>query len=128
MKRWMLNLLSILVTLLLTNACDKQEDKIVLTEEGKEWVAALKDACDDGKANACMDLGLTSLVQEDSDRKKEREYFTKACDGGIGKACAILAMMWNDGVGGEKDPSKSNQLIQRACDLGDSESCSGGSQ
>ncbi len=53
-----------------------------------------------------------------------RRLLERACDGGDGRACAELAGLWRDGIGGEIRAGAARGFTRRACALGHRSSCS----
>ena len=52
-----------------------------------------------------------------------RERLNRACSAGKGKACTELARVYLDGLGVERDIDQGVDLLERACDQGDSDGC-----
>src|SRR5690349_9451115 len=47
---------------------------------------------------------------------KARDMYRRACGRGFSGACISLALMYQDGVGGEKDVGKARELLDKHCD------------
>ncbi len=67
-----------------------------------------------------FDLGMLSYDKQDF--SKARKYFEKACDLKYG-GCGALAVLYINGQGVEKNLTKADQYISKACKLGDQEAC-----
>ncbi len=68
-----------------------------------------------------FDLGVKSI--EAKDYIQAKKYFEKACDLNNGGGCGSLGMLYEYGQGVEKNLTKADQYISKACKLGDQEAC-----
>ncbi len=76
----------------------------------------LDEACARGLADSCRDL---ALVREQDGHPGTVAAFERACTAGSGASCVQAATM----LRAEKDPARALPLDQRACALGEAESC-----
>lgn len=81
--------------------------------------------CAAGFGPACSALGATLLQDGGMDKAADAaKLFEKACDGGDGQGCALLAKMVSEGTGGlEWDDARAKALYKRGCELGDGPAC-----
>ncbi|PDX56866.1 tetratricopeptide repeat protein [Helicobacter pylori] len=68
-----------------------------------------------------VDLGMLSYGKQDF--SKARKYFERACGLNNGGGCFSLGDLYDDGKGVEKNLTKADQYISKACKLGDQEAC-----
>ncbi|WQW38358.1 SEL1-like repeat protein [Helicobacter pylori] len=68
-----------------------------------------------------VDLGVKSI--EAKDYIQAKKYFEKACDLKYGSGCSGLGFLYGSGKGVEKNLTKADQYISKACKLGDQEAC-----
>ncbi|MGL2883788.1 tetratricopeptide repeat protein [Helicobacter pylori] len=68
-----------------------------------------------------FDLGMLSYDKQDF--SKARKYFERACGLNNGRGCNNLGVLYRDGQGVEKNLTKADQYISKACKLGDQEAC-----
>lgn len=80
-------------------------------------------ACDGGDAQACSRLG-DIFIDGRGVAKDEIRATQLYCDSGDGQKCFTLAEMYDSGQGVAKDQNRAVQLYQRACEKGESQSCS----
>lgn len=66
-------------------------------------------------------MGMLSYDKQDF--SKAKKYFEKACDLKYGRGCNNLGVLYRDGQGVEKNLTKADQYISKACKLGDQEAC-----
>jgi TPR repeat protein len=87
--------------------------------------AKLRQACDGGDAQACVDLGYLY----DSGTGVLKNYATaaglyqKSCDGGNSYGCIDLGMDYAEGWGVSKDAGKAAVLYEKSCDGGNTAAC-----
>src|SRR6185295_15864437 len=110
-------------------------------------------ACDAGNARGCSAEGMAAELDHDRDAAHVALMYQKGCEGGVGTACAYLAGIYERGLGStragirhldfagspdvdvpagmsdpngstvEKNPELAAQYYERACQLGDTNSC-----
>lgn len=76
------------------------------------------DACDDGVAEACSELGRFRATGIDGDRS-ERDalrLYDRACRDGVQHACVMLGEAYAEGIGTSRDPDRAAELLTWACD------------
>lgn len=56
-------------------------------------------------------------------RKKGRALLQKACEGDLGSACFLVAIDFENGTGGPKDPVQARKYATIGCNLKDADSC-----
>jgi TPR repeat protein len=88
----------------------------------------LKDEndCDGGNADACSRAaGSYNSAGEDNLNGGAARYYAKArtlhqkaCDGGIGLSCQLLAVLYEYGNGGPEDDARARVLYKHNCDVG----------
>jgi TPR repeat protein len=84
-----------------------------------------KDDCDKKRdAEACLKTGLYYLDGKivEANTKKAAKYLLKACDLRSAVGCYQLGKFWQGDMN-SKLKRKARMYFQRACDLGDLESC-----
>jgi len=55
--------------------------------------------------------------------EQARELFRQSCESGIGGSCAVLAILFQSGEGGEADNEQACQLFQKSCTMGFAQAC-----
>ena len=55
--------------------------------------------------------------------EQARELFRQSCDSGVAGSCAVLAIMHQDGDGGDVDNLQACQLFQKSCTMGFAQAC-----
>jgi hypothetical protein len=50
-------------------------------------------------------------------------YYGRACDGGNAQGCRSLALLYETGEGVAVSAERAAELMRRACELGDRDSC-----
>jgi uncharacterized protein len=77
-------------------------------------VAAVQEACDSGKGQACFDAAELSKGND----VRERTFYEKACNAGYALGCTYLGIRV-----GSQDAPRQRSLYEKACDLGDQWAC-----
>jgi len=84
----------------------------------------LQDGCDAGYPKACYLAGefhklkLDQPIKTEQSLPKAAQYFDKACDMGLDKACQSYGSLFLSGKGGiEKDLSKAAEIFDKGCKL-----------
>jgi hypothetical protein len=73
-------------------------------------------ACDAGLLSSCV--RAARLAEEESQTAEAQALDERACNAGSGEACHLLARLTDaDRFGAPRDPSRSLELLERACDL-----------
>lgn len=81
-------------------------------------------ACRAGNPRACVSLAEAALASGDPRREKDgRRALEKACDARLAEACARLAAVYRQGLGGPASERTAAAFEQRACQLGHQASC-----
>ena len=77
----------------------------------------LKEACDGGDNDACINLKIINKTEEviPQDYTKTVKLFTKACDDGLMLSCNYLAHIYHDGIGVKQDYIKAKKIYTKAC-------------
>jgi serine/threonine protein kinase len=78
-------------------------------------------ACDVGVTTDCFHAANYAVRHHDY--RQADIFYRQACNGGIMKACSILASDYETGTGVEQDDNMMRQLYQKACDGGHADSC-----
>ena len=102
----------------------KNIKKTCIDEETCEVAASkLESFCENGEAYACYELYWLYWATYNKD--KEIISADKACSGGIAEACSALGWTYYSSFSRhETDMKKSTEYYDKACNLGDSASCS----
>ncbi len=88
--------------------------------------------CDEGDADRCFTLAGSYLSQHGvkGDHARAQELYARSlglyeplCNGGAAHACARLAVLADHGLGMEESKPKAMASYEKACALGDAESC-----
>ncbi|MCP4605520.1 MAG: sel1 repeat family protein [Proteobacteria bacterium] len=86
-----------------------------------------ENACENEEAEACFQVARffdRSLLQKTKkDLSKARKSYSKACKNGHGLSCAVIARMWQKGVGGPLDKQKAVDYYSKACEKEIEDSC-----
>ncbi len=70
-----------------------------------------------GKADGCFQVGQAKDLKKDY--KNAIKFYNMACDLGLGKACSIVGVLYEDGSFGLKSNiKKANELYKKGCDFG----------
>jgi TPR repeat protein len=94
--------------------------------------ALCKRGCDDGDPDRCFTLAGSYLGEHGvvPDHARAEELYARSialyeplCDGGSAHACARLAVLQDHGLGTSESKPKATASYERACELGDAESC-----
>lgn len=75
-------------------------------------------SCELGHPHSCVNLGVHFESLDKPDLAQAELHYTQACDGGLPRACSLLAHMIRD-----TDPTRSYELHTRACQADLPESC-----
>ncbi|MCP3901851.1 MAG: sel1 repeat family protein [Desulfobacteraceae bacterium] len=84
-----------------------------------EAIEKYKQCCDSGDPSSCNEYAVMKQLI-DGDKETAHFYYKKACDMGLGTACANLAAFAFKG--GKKD--KGMRFLKEACNKGHTSSCS----
>lgn len=89
---------------------------------------SLKDKCNNGKGQACVELGTLYYTGDDEgidkNIKKSQNFFKKACNKKNAKGCYYLAITHlRGGDGVKKSDKKALYDFARGCHLGNMSSC-----
>ncbi|PUD33724.1 sel1 repeat family protein, partial [Helicobacter pylori] len=68
-----------------------------------------------------FNLGMLSYDKQDF--SKAKKYFERACGLKYGGGCGALGDLYEDGQGVEKNLTKADQYISKACKLGNQKAC-----
>ena len=91
----------------------------------KQATKFYKQACDDGFAESCTNLG----VLYDSGRGVKQNYtqaaklYEQACDGDDAVGCFNLGVSYYNGQGKKQNFSTAKKYFGKACDLGEQQGC-----
>ena len=94
--------------------------------------ALCKTGCDEGEPDRCFTLAGSYLGQHGvaGDHARAQELYARSstlyeplCDKGGAHACARLAVLQDHGLGIPESKPKAVASYEKACDLGDAESC-----
>jgi TPR repeat protein len=86
-------------------------------------------ACDEGDAGSCTNLGLMYAAGRaglTKDEARAAALYQRACDGGNKRGCTNLGRMYETGRGGlPTDEVRALALLKGACEAGDAPGCTG---
>lgn len=87
--------------------------------------ARLRDACDRGDGDACVDLGIRHDrgAGVAADPVVAAALYRRACDLGNPRGCYDLGVAHHDGAGVARDEARARALFERACDGGYAAAC-----
>lgn len=97
-----------------------------LRPDPPEAVGLLARACDAGQGPSCAILAdRLERGRRDVEAEPEEitELYHRACDRGVASSCRDLAARYRSGRGAERDAVLADQLLIRACSLGDARAC-----
>ena len=88
----------------------------------------LKDDCNNGKKQSCVEFGILHYTGEDKEIKKNvkkaKKFFKKACNKRSSQGCYYLALVHlRGGQGVKKSDKKAMYDFARGCHLGNMRSC-----
>ena len=89
-------------------------------------LASYQDACEQGSAVACFNLGVKLDAGAEGvakDPARAASLYRRACEAGSGPGCANLGAMLDKGEGVPRDEAQAAIILQRACDQGDGGGC-----
>lgn len=81
-----------------------------------------QDACDHGSQLGCAGLGAVYL-SDGKNPAKGIELLSRACDAKVGRACALLSVAYESGMGVERDGTKAAAIARDACQAGEHRAC-----
>ena len=81
--------------------------------------------CELNDPRCCFNLGVLNLQNKISPSKNGLELVTKSCELNFAPACNLLGLIYKFGEGAQKDESKAQSYLKKACELGDKNSCEG---
>ncbi len=74
--------------------------------------------------SACTRAGaLFAATGRNTDARKARRYYERACDAGRAPACGALSKLWASGKGGTANARTAGAFANRACKMGHQPSC-----
>jgi TPR repeat protein len=84
-----------------------------------------KQACQDGEARACTDLGYLWDYGHGGNKNERlaREYYQQGCNAGNSLGCTNLGFSLDNGIGGLTDHILARKLHERACEGGNALGC-----
>jgi serine/threonine protein kinase len=109
-------------------ACTELGDRYVggkgVAKNPTQAAAAYEHACDLGRTSACSKAG-EQLLKDGSPAaaKNARRVLEKACDRQVSSACAELARLYAEGIGGAQNDRVAKAFRARACGYGLKSSC-----
>ncbi|MCG8589865.1 MAG: hypothetical protein MJE66_11295 [Proteobacteria bacterium] len=111
------------------NGCTNFAAHVWLREEAEERQACARRTfarvCEVGEHFACGMVGRVLFDQADSPEEylEGRKYLEAACKEPGGFACRVLAVQLESGQLGAYEPERIGELLRRACESGDTDSC-----
>jgi hypothetical protein len=92
----------------------------------KTSLQILTRACDDGWMSGCD--GLTAIYFRGipglkPDKARAAALALKGCEGGYGRSCSNLGLMYKNGDGVPQDAAKALIYLKKSCDLGFQDGC-----
>ena len=97
-----------------------QGGKILQTDQRIQSQDLFAQGCTLLDGGSCTILGNMLLS---TSPKKARTYYEKGCMLGYAEACQNFAVCTHKGIGGTKDPTMTQELMDRACRLGRTQAC-----
>ena len=99
------------------------DEEVVKSKEeiSKNAISLLMPQCEDYDMNACNDAGANFEFLKDY--ANAFKLYKKACDGGVELGCANLGLLYESGLGVQKDPRKAIELYKNGCNKGGAHSC-----
>ena len=87
--------------------------------------AMCQQLCDMEFYDACHEVGVKYLSGEDVDEDiaRARTYFASACEGKVGRSCAVLGQLVYHGEGGPQDRAAGAELVWKGCQLHAEKAC-----
>jgi TPR repeat protein len=101
------------------------------TKVPKDVARAAQDferACDAKELKSCVDAATLIFEGRDGvtqNAEKGAQLAKKACAGGFGPGCRLVAISQLQGAGQSRDDAGALKLLEKACADGDGESCAG---
>jgi hypothetical protein len=89
--------------------------------------ALFDKACKGGVLDACNNLAVIYTSKKDGRSDNyliAASLFQKTCNSMSAKGCFGIGVMYMGGIGVDKNPQRAKELFNKACTLGDKESCS----
>jgi uncharacterized protein len=86
-------------------------------------LAAYRQACEKGHAQACYNFSLYQVPQNEADKALNLAMLTRGCDLNHGPACGTLGFGYEKGRLVTADPVKARQAYLRGCELKNDISC-----
>lgn len=94
-----------------------------VAQDGKRGRSFLHKACAAGWSRACTAEMAQFAKEHAGDTTPLIPLMQRACDGGDGDACASLGMMYQEGLGFEKDEERAAYFLKRGCRAGSKFGC-----
>lgn len=106
------------------DACTRLADKLIQLGENARARVILEDACKKGNEDSCISLAQRLLWANPfpADRAAGLAAYKQGCDSGGGRACFLLAQVYQQGTSAE-DIAASVPYFRKGCDLGRWEAC-----
>lgn len=83
-----------------------------------------RDSCSLGSKEGCLKYALILVSSNTPDNfKRAISPLTSSCQEGSGVGCYLLGMSYSEGLGCTKDVEQSKELLEKACELGESNAC-----
>lgn len=90
-----------------------------------EEIEKIKNACDAGNVDACINLGLLYQIGQDLNQsyEKAKMYYGKACDMNHSEGCMLLGDLYYFAQGTEQNNSKAKLYYDKSCQLNNQNGC-----
>jgi TPR repeat protein len=85
-------------------------------------MGAFLRACDFGLTLGCHNYAVL-VMQTGGEKTVGATFFEQACESDHAESCFSWAMCLKEGIGVPRDPSKGDQVLQKACKLGSRNAC-----
>ena len=79
-------------------------------------------SCSAGDAYGCFHSEMMTTSHPE-DPARALVGWQRACDRSDGRACAFVGILYEDGIDGTRDEAKSQEAMNRACELGNRRAC-----
>lgn len=88
-----------------------------------ESEAKIKEACNNGDAEICNNLGVESYNSNQSNYFEAIKFFEQACKRGSPLGCNNLGLMYYNGEGTRQNSRKALDSFGKSCDMKEQEGC-----
>lgn len=83
----------------------------------------IKEACKNGDAEICNNLGVESYNSNQPNYFESIKFFEQACKRGSALGCNNLGLMYHDGKGARQNSRKALDFFGKSCDMKEQQGC-----